>query len=77
LRSGALCSWTGTVAITHTAPTPAEGLAEGPAVRAWAEGETALLGEDWPKPHALPAARPTRQVTIGAKRIMPLTSALE
>src|SRR5438105_8690715 len=81
LRSGALCIWTGTVAITQTAPTPAEGLTVGRGVRAWAVGEAPLLGDDCPNPQALPTARPTarptRQVATGTNRIIRLTSALE
>src|SRR2546428_7748440 len=71
LRSGALCSWTGTVAITHTDPAVDAGVAFGELVRA----EVAvLLGEDCPKPQAVPADSPSRQVTTGAKRIIRLTS---
>jgi hypothetical protein len=77
LRSGALCSWTGTVATTHTAPEVVEGLAVGAAVRA---GEVAVappFGEDPGRPQAVPAARPTTQMAIGTPRIIRLTSALE
>jgi hypothetical protein len=63
--------------MTHTEPAAEEGLARGVAVRVGDVDDAALLGEDCPKPHAVPAARPTRQAAIGANRIIRLTSALE
>src|SRR5438445_9466417 len=56
LRSGALCSWTGTVATTHTTPEVVEGLAVGAAVRAGEVAVAPLLGEDPGRRQAVPAA---------------------
>src|SRR5438105_15575189 len=56
LASGALCSWTGTVAITHTDPAADEGLDAGALARADDAEDPVVLGEDCPKPHAVPAA---------------------
>ena len=74
LTSGALCSWTGTVAITHTALDADAGVAVGALVR---DADAVLGGSDCPKPHAVATVSPATQVTRDANRIMRLTSALE